>query len=117
MSRNIRRKVFENQKTTISKPKNGGDLQNFEELYVRERSLKMQADRELMDVKLAIERGKYLPKDEIDNANIQKIHAFKTTLMALPRRLAQDMLGLNANQMEVTMKTRFREILEKLSKM
>ena len=88
-----------------------------DELYIRERALKTQAQREREQLKYEIESGNYIPLEEVKKRDIERIATVKTGLMALPRRLAQELMGLNANQIEVMLKTRFRELLERFAKM
>lgn len=95
----------------------GMSLEDLRGSLVKAQIEKTRLDSALRQVKLDIEKGKYITQETADGHNLEVIHCFKTNLLALPRRLAQDMIGLNANQMEVTMKKSFRDLLTRLSKM
>jgi hypothetical protein len=87
-----------------------------------ERLKRAQADEREHKAKLAalelkIRLGQYVALDEIEKRDVERIKVVKTGLLSLPRRLAQEMEGLNANQREVMLKTRFRELLERFSRM
>ena len=90
---------------------------NYLELYNEERALKTKAERERTELKFQIESGQYVPLDEVKKRDIEKIAVIKTGLLTMPRRIAQEVVGLNANQIEVLLKRRFRDLLEKFAKM
>jgi phage terminase Nu1 subunit (DNA packaging protein) len=95
----------------------GQEDEDYEELYIRERALKTQAQREREQLKHQIESGQYIPLEEVRKRDIERISVVKSGLLALPRRLAQELMGLTATQIEVLLRTRFRELLERFAAM
>lgn len=91
--------------------------QNFDALYLKERALKTKAQREREELRHKIESGEYIPLEEVKKRDTARISVVKTGLLTLPRRLAQELTGLTTNQIEVVLKQRFRELLERFSTM
>jgi len=117
ITKNIRQKAGSFAKGASNGAKQSKSVTDYAELYVQERALKTKAERERTELKHQIESGLYIPLEEVKTRDIERISIVKSGLMSLPRRLAQELYGLNANQMEVLIKTRFRELLERFSRM
>jgi len=62
----------------------------------RKRKLKAQADR--AELELEQLRGKLIPAEQVDQANVRKVHAVKSAMLAVPRSVA----SLLANQSAAT---------------
>jgi phage terminase Nu1 subunit (DNA packaging protein) len=93
------------------------EIRRLKTELLRARVTEKQFAGEIKEIKVKYETGQLIEREEMHERDIQRIAVVKSRLLALPRRLAQDMVGLNANQMETMMKTRFREILEQFASM
>lgn len=115
---NVRRKTDE---TTPGNAGNGSGPKTREEkarlAYLEAQAVEKKAAGELREMKLQVQRGEFIPVEEVKRRDIERISVVRSGLLSLPRRLAQELVGLTANQMEVMLRTRFREILERFSRM
>jgi transposase len=88
----------------------------------RRRLLKAQAKEreakaELVALRLAVERGEFLPLDEVKARDIARIHVVKRGLLAHARSLPPLLQGLGLKEMEVVITRAVRELLLRFSKM
>lgn len=86
------------------------------------RLLKAQADEkeakaELAALQLQIEKGEYVPIDEIKDRDRRKVQAVKRGLLRLPKTIASVVTGLSPPEVEKVVETKVRDLLLKFSRM
>lgn len=86
----------------------------------RERLLKAQADErrakaDLAALKLAIERGDYLAKSEVEEWDRARISIVKRGLLGLGRQVAPLVIGLSIGEAEVVINRATRDLLNRFA--
>ena len=66
-----------------------------------------------IDYKKAI--GDLIPRAEVERGRVERIQTVKKSLLALPKRMAPQLVGLEARQIEVILKERMDEIIADFS--
>jgi hypothetical protein len=87
-----------------------------------ERLLKAQADERearaaLAKLRLHVEQGKYLSREEVEERGIARIMAVKRGLLAFPKALAPLVVGMSVPEAEALILSKVRELLIKFSTM
>lgn len=75
------------------------------------------AKARLAEIELAKRMGELLPKEEVEAEWLSAIITFKKGLMGLPKRIAPQLAGLEAKEIQAVLTKRVRELLEGLQKM
>lgn len=70
----------------------------------------------LAELELEIRTGQYLPKDQVERDRVERILTVKTALLALPARLAPQVVGLDVAHAESIIKKRVIEIIESFAR-
>lgn len=91
-------------------------LEELRKRYMVACTAEKQAAGELRALKLEIEKGLYVPLSEVQDRDLARIAVVKSGLLTLPRRIAQEVEGLKAGQVEVKLMKAFRELLVRFSK-
>ncbi|MBI5872708.1 MAG: hypothetical protein HZB36_00995 [Candidatus Omnitrophica bacterium] len=59
--------------------------------------------------------GELIPRSEVERGRIDRIQTVKKALLALPKRMAPQLVGLEAREIEIVLKERMEEIIADFS--
>jgi hypothetical protein len=74
---------------------------------------KVQA--QLKALELAQKEGKLIPVEEVEAGRVARVTAVKRSLLAVPRALAPQLMGLEAREIEAILMEKMREICTRFS--
>jgi len=84
---------------------------------LRAQVLRAKAKAQREEIQLKEELGSLIPLTEVKERDVRRIQVVKRELLAVPRMVAHELVGLNAKEIEVVLKKRVRELLERFSRM
>lgn len=86
-----------------------GDGSVFRDKNFYETELK-RVQSELKELELAKQQGKLIPVEDVEAGRVARITAVKRALLAIPRALAPQLVGLEAREIEALLMERMRDI-------
>ena len=109
-----RSKVWESPEPLTVEP---GNLEALKKNPISLARLKLMIVRaEKLALEKAILSGDYLPKAEVQAGRVRRVHAAKAVLLAIPRILSRELVGLDSSAIEAKLEAAIREALLELSK-
>jgi hypothetical protein len=70
---------------------------------------------EMLNLQKAILAAEMVPRRDVEQALVRRVHAVKSAFMALPRQMAGQLVGCNENQIETALDDAIRAVLLELS--
>jgi hypothetical protein len=93
-----------------------GSLADLERQLKREQIGKRRVEKELLRLRLRVERGEYVPMAEVKGRDLARIHVVRRGLLELGRTLAPRLVGMTSEKdLEVTIKLEARRLLERFA--
>jgi phage terminase Nu1 subunit (DNA packaging protein) len=70
---------------------------------------------QMLELQRAILAAELVPRKDVEQALVRRVHAVKSAFMALPRQMAGQLVGCNENQIETALDDAIRAVLLELS--
>lgn len=83
---------------------------------LKAQTAKLEAETKAKELTLEIQRGQYLPKDEVEVWATTVVSNFSAALQRVPKRLASSLVGLTAQQISVRLDKELKRVVEDLRK-
>lgn len=95
----------------------GDEVFSTRDRLLRAQALEREAKAELAALKVKVEHGEFLPKEDVRNRDVARIAMVRRGLLALVKQLPPRLVGMNVGEMEIVLKEQIRGLLTRFSQM